>query len=362
MLRKVLSTVIIALASITLTFAQNGQGTLKGNVIDKETGEPLPFVNVVLESNGTQMAGGVTDFDGKYTIKPIPPGSYTVKARFVGCQPLQINGLVISADKITFQDLKMASTAIEMAEFEIIEYTVPLISKDNTASGGTITRDDINKMPGRSATSIAQTVGGVYSKDDGSGDINMRGGRSDANYYYIDGIKVRGGSSLPQSSIEQVTVITGGIPAQYGDVTGGIISITTRGVSKDVFGSLEYITSGFKMGDKMVGLDAYGYNLLEYSLSGPIIFKKDTAGNKTEPLVGFFLAGNFTNIVDENPSGIGVWYIKEDKLAEINENPLRYATSGPGTFQEAEFLRLTDLEKVKQRKTQQNKALSFKEN
>lgn len=350
MLRKLLSTVIIAVASISLAVAQNGQGSLKGKVLDKESGEPLPFVNVIVESNGTQVAGGSTDFDGKFNIKPIPPGSYNIKARFVGYQPLMITGVVINADKITFKDLKLSGTAIEMEEFEVIEYTVPLISKDNTASGGTISREDINKMPGRSATSIAQTVGGVYSKDDGSGDINMRGGRSDANYYYIDGIKVRGGSNLPQSAIEQVSVVTGGVPAQYGDVTGGVISITTRGASKDVFGGIEYITSGYKMGDNMVGLDAYGYNLLEYSLSGPILFKKDTAGNKTDPLAGFFLAGNFTDIVDENPSGIGVWYVKEDKLNAINENPLRYATNGTGTFQEAEFLRLNDLENVKTKK------------
>ncbi|MBL4623981.1 MAG: carboxypeptidase-like regulatory domain-containing protein [Flavobacteriales bacterium] len=355
MLRKLLSTVIIAIASISLALAQNGQGSLKGKVLDKETGEPLPFVNVVVESNGTQVAGGSTDFDGKFNIKPIPPGSYTVKARFAGYQPLQINGLIINADKITFKNLSLTGTAIEMEEFEIIEYTVPLISKDNTASGGTITREDIMRMPGRSATSVAATVGGVYSKDDGSGDLNVRGGRSDANYYYIDGIKVRGGSNLPKSAIEQITVITGGVPAQYGDVTGGIISITTRGASKEFFGGIEYITSGYKLGGNMVGLDAYGYNLLEYSVSGPILFKRDTAGNKTEPLAGFFLAGNFTDIVDENPSGIGVWYVKDEKLAAINANPLRYATNGAGTFQEAEFLRLGDLENVKTKKNARKK-------
>ena len=146
MLRKLLSTVIIAFASVTMAFAQNGQGSLKGKVLDRETGEPLPFVNVVIESNGTQVAGGSTDFDGKFNIKPIPAGSYTVKARFVGYQPLQINGVTVNTDKITFQDLKLTGSAIEMEEFEVIEYTVPLISKDNTASGGTVTREDIMRM------------------------------------------------------------------------------------------------------------------------------------------------------------------------------------------------------------------------
>jgi outer membrane receptor protein involved in Fe transport len=59
---------------------------------------------------------------------------------------------------------------------------------------------------------------------------------------------------LPQSGVEQVTTIVGGTPAQYGDATGGIISITTRGPSKRIFsGGLEVVTSEV--------LDPYGYNL-----------------------------------------------------------------------------------------------------
>ena len=43
-------------------------------------------------------------------------------------------------------------------------------------------------------------------------------------------MKVRGGLGVPQGGIEQI-VITGGVPAQYGDATGGIISVTTKGPS-----------------------------------------------------------------------------------------------------------------------------------
>ena len=83
-----------------------------------------------------------------------------------------------------------------------------------------MTSEEIDRMATRSASGVAQQIGGVYS--DNSGNLNVRGARSDANYYYIDGIKVRGGAnSLPQSAIEQVSVMLGGVPAQYGDVTGG---------------------------------------------------------------------------------------------------------------------------------------------
>ena len=52
----------------------------------------------------------------------------------------------------------------------------------------------------------------------------------------------RGSSNvLPQSAIDQMTVVTGGLPAQYGDATGGIISITTQGPSRITRGGFEII-------------------------------------------------------------------------------------------------------------------------
>ncbi len=357
MLRRMLALAIV-LFSVQL-YAQVGQGGLKGKVIDISTGEPLPFVNVVVEMDGNQKAGGATDFDGKYFIKPLPPGQYDIKVQFVGYKPKQINGVVVNADKISFLDIEMESTAIEIEEFEVVEYTVPLIDKDNTTSGGTVTKEDILRMPGRSAGAIAETVGGVYSNDDGSGNQYLRGARSDANYYFIDGIKVRGSSALPQSSIEQVSVLMGGLPAQYGDVTGGVVSITTRGPSREYHGGFEYVTSGYKFGDNLVGLDKFGYNLAEFSLTGPLIMKKDQEGKKTEPFLGFFLAGNGTAIVDPRPSVIGYWQAKDDVVASLEEDPLRPAPTGTGVFQNAEYLRLSDFDKIRTTQNTNSQSLNL---
>ena len=102
MLRKL----SIVLAAICVFFsaakAQVGQGALKGKVIDKETGEVLPFANIVLESGGIQAGGATSDFDGNYTIKPISPGNYTLKATFVGYGELVITDVKITGDKTTY--------------------------------------------------------------------------------------------------------------------------------------------------------------------------------------------------------------------------------------------------------------------
>ena len=161
MLRKLLFTLGIILSANLLVFSQSG--ALKGKVLDKATREPLPFVNIVVEVGGTNVGGSASDFDGNFMIKPIPPGKYDVKATYVGYKPTMYKGVTIIADQIQFLDIEMESTAQLLETFEVIDYKVPLISKDQTTSGGSVTSEEIAKMPNRSANSIASTVGGVFS-------------------------------------------------------------------------------------------------------------------------------------------------------------------------------------------------------
>jgi outer membrane cobalamin receptor len=87
--------------------------------------------------------------------------------------------------------------------------------------------EEIEQSLVRDVRDLAATTAGVYQEEEG-GSLNVRGSRSDATQYIVDGIKVIGPFSLPKSAIAEVTVITGGIPAQYGDATGGIVLITTK--------------------------------------------------------------------------------------------------------------------------------------
>ncbi|MGB0887922.1 MAG: carboxypeptidase regulatory-like domain-containing protein [Vicingaceae bacterium] len=343
MLKK-LAFLVAVLFTVSVAFAQSG-GTIKGKILDKDNGEPLPFASVVLMKGGSQVAGATTDFDGKFTFPALNPGKYNLQATYVGYQPIKVAGVIVNGGKITFvPDIKASSGAENLDEFVVVEYEVPLISKDQTSSGGTVTAEDIKKMPGRSAAAIAATVGGVYSADDGSNNLSVRGARSGSTDMYIDGIKVRGSQNLPKSAIEEVSVITGGIPAQYGDVTGGIVNITTRGASKEWAGGLEYVTSGFKSGDKVVGLDNFGFNLLGFNLSGPLLTRKDSAGNKKDALVGFSLAGEFKHEVDPRPYYGGVQKVNNDKMDELNATPLSQNEGVNGVTNTASFLRDKDLE------------------
>ena len=189
----------------------------------------------------------------------------------------------------------------------VIEYKVPLIEQDNTTSGKTITSDEIKNLPTRNINALAATSAGLASADEGDA-ISIRGSRSNATDYYVDGIRVQG-NLIPESEIDQLQVITGGIEAQYGDVTGGIISITTKGPSSKFSGGIEAETSEY--------LDAFGQSLVGFNLSGPILKKSNG-----ESLLGFRLAGRFTHREDDDPTAIDVYRINDEKLAELEANPI----------------------------------------
>ncbi|MDP4281911.1 MAG: TonB-dependent receptor [Bacteroidota bacterium] len=338
MLRKLLLSLSFILAANLLVFSQTGSGALKGRITDKSTKEPIPFANIVVEVGGVQVGGSTSDFDGNFLIKPLPAGKADLKASYVGYTPYLMKGLVILADKIQFQNIELQPQTTNLQEVEVVEYKVPLISKDQTVSGGTVTSEEIAKMANKSADAVATTVGGVGT--DANGNItSMRGQRSSGTVYYIDGMRVIGANSLPQSAIEQVEVILGGTPAAYGDATGGIISVTTKGPSRDFAAGIDMQTSKF--------LDRFGYNRVGLNLTGPLFSKKDTVHKTKTPIMGYFVAGEFSYQKDGSPSAYQLYKVKDDVLEQLRDNPLRLSTTGSGVFLNSEFLTKNDLEKSK---------------
>ena len=95
--------------------------------------------------NGVQKGGTSTGLDGSFTIKPIDPGTYTVKASFAWIHNLLIEGVIISANKITYltgdNAIKMTEGVL-VDEIEVKGYTKPLIDQGNL-SGETKTSKEI---------------------------------------------------------------------------------------------------------------------------------------------------------------------------------------------------------------------------
>jgi len=284
------------------------QTSLNGKVTIGETGEVVIYGNVAIYKNGVLITGTETDLDGNYNFANMDPGTYDVEASYVGYQSQRVTGVKVFAGRANKLDIQLASSGgISLTEVVVVEYKVPLVEQDNTTQGQVITSDQIKNLPTRNINALAATTAGLASADEG-GDITVRGSRSDATNYYVDGIRVQG-NLIPESEIDQLQVITGGVESQYGDVTGGIISITTKGPSDKFSGGIEAETSKY--------LDAFDNNLVGINLSGPIARNKQGVS-----VLGFRLSGRYTYNVDDDPPATPVFQVKDDVLRELEANPL----------------------------------------
>ena len=326
---------LLAIAFVFNASAQSRPGSLRGVVKDNKSGAEQYQAVIKVLSGGYEIAKGLTDFDGRYNINPITPGTYTVSCEAFGYNKMTFNGVEIVGGRPIVIDFKLASSDVVLGEVDVVaDYEAPLIEKGKTSF--TMGAAAIRNLASRGVSGVLSLTSGVV-QDESSGNSYFRGGRSDANVTFIDGVKVRGSVNLPREAIAQTEVITGGVPANYGDVTGGVISTTTRGPSPRFFGTGEYVTSAL--------FDPYNYNLAGLTIGGPLLFNKE----KNAPLVGYLLAAEFQHNGDSRPYATPVWKVKDDVLEGLNNNPLLPTAAGLGTIRAAELLRFDDLETVNRR-------------
>lgn len=320
----------------TLAYALAQGGAVKVTVVDGTTKETVPFATVVVMSGNQQVAAAAATIDGEALIKPIQPGVYTIKVTYTGYSPSEVTNVNIVDAKTAYVTATL-TPGVLLGPVIITTYVVPLIDP-NASTSKTVTKKDYDKMATKNVNSVVAQSAGVAQVDEGDA-VNIRGGRSESSETFIDGMRVIGSAGLPQSSIEQISVITGGVPASFGDATSGIVNITTRGPQSTYFGGVEAISSELT--------DKYGYNFLGFSFGGPILTKKDTAGNK-RAILGFIVSGEISTERDPDPSAVGMWKVKDDVMADLEKNPLRNNPNGSFTLvQSSQFVTKADMEQIK---------------
>jgi hypothetical protein len=324
MKRNLLITFIWIFASCGVIFSQTG---IQGTINDNE-GLPAIGAEIVIYKGGIKTNdGAITDANGYFSISPLDPGTYDVEVSAIGLQTKRSTVLISSG---SFTEFKVDLETFQSAEVIITEYKDPLVKQDETTQGRNLTAEQIAKLPTRDVSSIAATTAGVGQVDEGS-PLTFKGSRPNATFYYLDGVRISGTPPV-QTEIEQLSVVTGGVEAQYGDLTGGFISITSKGPSSKLSGGVEVETSE--------GLDAFGSNLVNANLTGPILKK----GGKT--VLGFRLAGQYQSRRDDDPSAVGVFAVKDDVRARLEANPLVRNPDG-SIINSADFLTRNDVQRLK---------------
>lgn len=196
-MKALVQMIIYIMIVCTVSTAQTYE--IRGRVHTSNPDEGIPFASIVVYRDTANLFGTTTDIDGNFSIKPDQGGLYNVKATCVGFQPIMMKNILIAVDSVAVVDIVMA-IGTQLNQIVIREYKVPLIEKEQ-----------INQAPTRDVNSISSQAAGVYQVNE-SEPMNIRGSRSDANAYYVDGIKVRGSASqIPERKVsdnEEYSLIT----------------------------------------------------------------------------------------------------------------------------------------------------------
>lgn len=349
-MKKFLHTIIVS--TMFLFSAQAQTGEIQGKVTD-EKGEPVPFAMVVVirDQMGKELTskGTKADVNGFYTLKGVAPGTYNLMAKSLGKpNAIEIGVQVFSGRPVTLNfQMEQKSTTKKEVVIKGTGVAKPVKIIDVFQPKETVIGEkEIKESSVRDVGSIAAGAGGIVQSDVGA-ELNVGGGRSEGLVYFVDGVKMTGSAGVPPNQIQQMEVITSGVPAKYGDANAGVISITTKGPSDKLRGSVEGLTSKF--------LDPYGYKLGNFSLTGPILRRRATYDStnpaapqkiKGEPILGFSIGAEYQQEDDRVPTANGNWKLKDEKYQEIINNPYRLTASGDQLIQASEFVGLNDLEKT----------------
>jgi hypothetical protein len=216
---------ILLFAISSLSFAQNSTGAIKGQILNDDH-EPVIGAVIKILQGGSLIGGTDTDQDGLYTYKPLNAGSYDVVVSSQETQTKRITDVRVSSERTTYLDLTVSTNTL--IQVDVVAYRKDII--DNTFMHiKEISGSDLQVMAiGRGDVMGAVTAMSSEATQGSDGNYHIRGGRGDATAYIVDGVKSPSISGVSALSIENLAIITGGIPAQYGDNTSGVIVVTTK--------------------------------------------------------------------------------------------------------------------------------------
>lgn len=215
MLKRLLSILaLLAFLVPAVAFAQTG--TITGTVTEAKTGNVLPGVNVALEELNR---GAATGAEGNYTIEDVPPGTYTLRASFIGYQAFSTEITLEAGETIT-QDIELQEGAVGLEEVVVTGYGQEKTAGELTGSVSNLQSQNINEVPVQNANQLLQgRAAGVsmsaQSGNPGAGfEVNIRGQGSinagNQPLYIVDGVQMSFSGSAEETSRSPLNAIDPG--------------------------------------------------------------------------------------------------------------------------------------------------------
>lgn len=269
--------VLISLLS-TLVFAQTA--TLRGTITDAETGEALPGANVVVTSTNVQT-GAAAISTGKYEVKNLPAGTYTVTVSYIGYEKKVITDIVLSAGETKSLDISLTLTGIQINPISVTASRHPEKVLEAPADVNVLEATQIEARPVLTPSEHLKSLPAVDVVSSGLNQANVvvRGFNNvfsgallslvDNRYARVPSLRLNAYQFIPTTNedIERVEVVLGPGSALYGpNSASGVMHILT----KSPFGS-EGTTVSVGGGERSVFMSSFrhagSYNKIGYKFS-----------------------------------------------------------------------------------------------
>jgi len=226
-------------------YAQNSEtGAITGTV--SQGTSALPGVTVEVKSVSLQgTRTDVTDATGHFRFSLLPPGDYTMTATLSGFNTVTQKGIHVGLNRSVALEVSLSPTASEQIT---VTGAPPVVDVTSNTQGANITSETMQSLPlGRNFVAAAQVAPGTSADAVGT---TVYGSTGAENNYIIDGLNTTGverglqGKRLNLDFVQEVEVMTGGLPAEYGRMTGGTINAITKSGSNEFHGDIFGYDSG----------------------------------------------------------------------------------------------------------------------
>jgi TonB-dependent receptor len=231
--------ILISVTMRSLVLAQ-ANASIQGYVKDTQTDEPLPSANVILLGTGL---GAAADINGKYIIRNVPPGAYTLRASYIGYKPMEVHVQVREGTNIK-QDLELENVGIKgegvvvtaqaRGQEQAINQQLAAIRVVNVVSAARI-----QELPdANAAESVGRLPGVSILRSGGEGtQVVVRGLQPKYNAITVDGVRMASSSPSDRSvdlsmispdMLEGIEVSKAVTADQDADVLGGTVNFKLR--------------------------------------------------------------------------------------------------------------------------------------
>jgi outer membrane receptor protein involved in Fe transport len=278
--------------------AQTPTGTITGRVNDSGN-LAVPGATVTIASPNLQgTRSTVTSANGDYIFPSLPPGSYTITVELSGFATTKQ-----TRDVGAGQPVQVDVTLRPAALSEVVTVTARTDAFTNTVQASTnIQQELLSTLPTARTILSAVNVAPAAHATGPNNAITIGGAMSAENLFMLDGVQIQDNirgtpfTLFIEDAIQETTVSTSGISAEYGRFTGGVVNAITRSGGNQFSGSLRTTftnddwrtTSPFDEPKVNNTVPTY-----EFTIGGPIV------RNRT----WFFGAGRFFDQSQANETG-----------------------------------------------------------